>query len=143
VTPQKGSPQPSPVASASLVSIDAKEAKVSRVTHISSEITPLVGDDEPKATVTNIRDVGTHVSAAPSAQSFKDVTKGGRALGTTMSYMVTMPSLSVGISTSYPRDPTLQRHAHLDSGANMSLVSQRAYDRNFAGLLEYGELCPV
>jgi hypothetical protein len=135
-------PKQAEASAGSMSMVGGKGTSMSVVPLPTSEITPADGIVGPKLTVTNVRDVPTSVTGRSGPKSFRDAARGD-ALGTTSSYMVGMPTITVGISTSFPTAPDLQRSAHLDCGASMSLVSTQAYERDFAGLLEHGELCPV
>lgn len=135
-------PKQSAASAQNLGMVEGKGTNMRTVPLPTSEITPAEVTVGPKLTVTNVRDVPTPVTGRSGPKSFRDAAKGD-TLGTTTSYMVGMPTITVGISTSFPTAPDLQRIAHLDCGASMSLVSTQAYERDIAGLLEHGEIHPV
>jgi hypothetical protein len=89
----------------------------------------------PPLRVTNVCSATPETS---SVKSYRDAT-GGRKT----SYMVSMPAVKMGLSISHPFSEDLQRVVHFDTGANMSVVSQSAYDRDFQALLEYGDMIPL
>ncbi len=80
----------------------------------------------------------TPLNTSHAPRSYRDATS-----GTHTSYMATMPTIKVGISSSHPFSDDLQRIAHIDTGANLCLVSRSAYERDFFGLLEFGDLIPL